>query len=240
MTPLLLSLALLTSTPAEVAQQTKPLDIVLIIDRSGSMAPIMEATKEAAKLIIALLGRRARVTIVLFSDRATASPAFTDPAAAMRWLDPEMHASGGTSYEAAFRAVDLSSKDRITILLSDGRPGESIGEIRQYLQQHVHSPMHTVCLEDEASAVLSEIASLTGGGAYQVRGPEQMVRALLAIVQDIRRYRIFSPQELAVPKLFNLYTNPQERVDESLHTGLTHAWVLDAMFKSLAPLPTAK
>ena len=45
-----------------------------------------------------------------------------------------------------------------------------------------------------------------------------------------------TPQKLAVPKLFDLYVNPQERADESLTTGLTHAWVLHAMFKSLAPL----
>ncbi len=37
------------------------------------------------------------------------------------------------------------------------------------------------------------------------------------------------PAKLVVPRLFDLYRSPQERVDESLNTGLQHAWVLHAI-----------
>ncbi len=43
------------------------------------------------------------------------------------------------------------------------------------------------------------------------------------------------PEKLTVPRLFDLYKSPQERPDESLNTFMTNAWVLHAMFKSLAP-----
>jgi arylsulfatase len=43
------------------------------------------------------------------------------------------------------------------------------------------------------------------------------------------------PQKLALPRIFNLYITPQERPDESLNTDFKHAWVAQAMFKSLAP-----
>jgi arylsulfatase len=43
-----------------------------------------------------------------------------------------------------------------------------------------------------------------------------------------------TPQRLVIPKMFDLYTNPQERVDESLETAITHGWVAHAVFRSVA------
>ncbi len=43
------------------------------------------------------------------------------------------------------------------------------------------------------------------------------------------------PRKLAFPRVFDLYKSPQERPDESLNTTITNAWVMHAMFKSMAP-----
>ena len=44
-----------------------------------------------------------------------------------------------------------------------------------------------------------------------------------------------TPQKLAIPKAFDLYKTPQERPDESLQTGLSHGWVLHAVFGAITP-----
>ncbi len=43
-----------------------------------------------------------------------------------------------------------------------------------------------------------------------------------------------TPHNLSIPKLVDLYINPQERPDESLQTIITHGWVLHGMTKALA------
>ena len=44
------------------------------------------------------------------------------------------------------------------------------------------------------------------------------------------------PQKLAVPRLINLYDNPQERIEETLgeSSPVTRAWVTHGMFGELA------
>jgi arylsulfatase len=45
-----------------------------------------------------------------------------------------------------------------------------------------------------------------------------------------------APQKLAVPRLVNLYDNPQERPEETTGESavVTHGWILHAMFGELA------
>ncbi len=42
-----------------------------------------------------------------------------------------------------------------------------------------------------------------------------------------------APQKLAIPRLFDLYINPEERPDESMQTTITHGWVLHGIAKAL-------
>ncbi len=54
------------------------------------------------------------------------------------------------------------------------------------------------------------------------------------LVWQERQYDV--PQKLAVPRLIDLYKNPQERTEETIgeSAAVTRAWVAHAMFKQLA------
>ena len=45
-----------------------------------------------------------------------------------------------------------------------------------------------------------------------------------------------APQKLSVPRLINLYDNPQERIEETVGESavVTHGWILHATFGQLA------
>ena len=56
----------------------------------------------------------------------------------------------------------------------------------------------------------------------------------LHFVWQERKYDV--PQKLAIPRLIDLYDNPQERIEETIGESSieTRGWVLHAMFKQLA------
>ena len=56
----------------------------------------------------------------------------------------------------------------------------------------------------------------------------------LHLVWQERMYDV--PQKLAVPRLINLYDNPQERIEETIGESaiVTRGWIAHAMFGELA------
>jgi len=135
--------------------------------------------------------------VVPFAGTAQASPRFRDPAKAMAWIDSHVRAGGTTAYLAALRQGDLK-KGRVGIFASDGEPDEPARLVLDYLRRNVHCPLHTIAMKPEAADVLAKMAAQTGGGAHTAHDSEKLVRALLAIVQDIRGYRITEPKTSTV------------------------------------------
>jgi hypothetical protein len=74
------------------------------------------------------------------------------------------------------------------------------------------------------------MSSLTGPELYAVKWRNYKMH----FVWQQRMYD--PPQKLAVPRLIDLYDNPQERIEETVgeSAAVTRAWVLHAMFAQLA------
>lgn len=117
----------------------KPNDIILIIDRSGSMAPTyapnngedkMKNAKEAAKGFIDLVDfSKHRVGVVDFASNTSYKDLSTDPAALKQYIDG-IKANGGTGTRDAIKlAQQLLANHRadaqpVIILMTDGQATE--------------------------------------------------------------------------------------------------------------------
>jgi uncharacterized protein YegL len=110
-----------------------PNDVILIIDRSGSMAPsynngddFMASARNAAKGFIDLMDMtKHRVGVVDYSSDAKSFDLTTDKQAAKNYIDP-LRASGSTATgDAIYKAIELLENKRegaqpVIVLLTDG------------------------------------------------------------------------------------------------------------------------
>ena len=116
-----------TVTAADLASSGNvPLDVLFVIDVSGSMAgePIARA-KEAAKGFVAGLSPNDRVAIITFADDAATTQDFTTDRGATAAAIDGLEANGNTALYRATGAAALkiggaSASRRAVILLSDG------------------------------------------------------------------------------------------------------------------------
>lgn len=108
---------------------TTPVDVVLVIDNSGSMAgSAMENAREAAINFVGVLGPQDRIGLVVFDHRATIAQHLTSDTTRVRNAINAIVPQGGTLYIPALQAVgevlrfSPSQRERIVIFLSDGIP----------------------------------------------------------------------------------------------------------------------
>jgi len=163
--------------------------VVLVIDCSGSMAGnLNEMAKKAAELVIDTLTEVDFVTIVKYSDDASAySSTLVQATDANKnllkaWINNNIGADGGTNFRAAFQkawqVVDATTSssncNRIMLFLSDGSPNEWTDDDSDSLMTKAASydpPMHvlTYGLGSNAKAdVLKDIACRGNGIYYSV------------------------------------------------------------------------
>jgi len=167
------------------SSETTPLDVVVLVDVSGSMEgrPLALA-KEAAKGFVAQLAPQDRVAIVTFAnDVSLAQDYTTDHAAAAAVLDG-LTAGGNTAlYQAtAAAAVKIgtsASSRRAIVLLSDGADYGTDGAVsREQAVQAVTSVAAPVFAIGEGTdldtAYLRQIASATKGRYLEAPDPSQL------------------------------------------------------------------
>ena len=115
-----------------------PLDLCMVLDRSGSMSESMgsktkiQGVKEAATGVVNVLFPQDRVSIVSFSDTATTDVDFTSDFSAVKTKINQLSAGGGTSFGAGLKlALDQfnahGNPDHIPAILfmSDGKHWKS-------------------------------------------------------------------------------------------------------------------
>ncbi len=196
---------------AAVALAAAPLDIVLVMDSSGSMKKNdpQELRKPAARLLISLLDGNDRVSVVSFSDQGYPivylTPNTPDQSQARLFGAVEKISSKGAytnitaALEAAGKVLERDADEkrrRMIVLMSDGRM--DLGDARESRQaieaaltgvvpglKEKGVAIHTIAFTDESDTrLLQSIASLTGGQFNLAQTDKELHRVFAAIFEQ--------------------------------------------------------
>lgn len=181
---------------AQVATQDRPpLDVVLLVDVSGSMrdAPLAGA-KNAAKRFVSAMRATDRVAIVAFSDEPRAVLGFTSDAAALMRAIDSLQASGETALHdgliVAARAFAPDERDRAIVVLSDGGDTTSINTLDAAARtvSSAQAPVYAVALSSPEynPAALQQLSTRTGGRFVTAEAAEGLVGIFEEIALELR------------------------------------------------------
>jgi Ca-activated chloride channel family protein len=173
---------------AEEEDAALPTDVVLVIDRSGSMGgDKMAEAKRAAHALVGQLGPSDRVAVVSFAGSASVdmplAPVGQPTTRAIDSLAP----GGGTSIQDGLHvalgqlAVPAPGRARRVILVSDGRPGSEVGLDEAAVRAAAgEAPLTTVGIGDDYDPLLLQRLADRGTGNHYHAGPSTPLDAVFA------------------------------------------------------------
>ncbi len=185
---------------AGVAAVQAPLNLALVLDRSGSMAgQKIRDLRQAARLTLDRLGPDDLVSLVLFDDNvdvlAAARPA-ADRAALLAQIE-RIDERGGTQMSLGLQAGLAQLRaglgpDRVSrlVLLTDGETWDDEDRCRELAQQAaaLGAPITALGLGDEWNqALLTDLADLSGGNWEFIDTPDRIVAAFQQVVVTMQR-----------------------------------------------------
>lgn len=206
-----------TAHAEEIVPEKEPLDIVFVIDCSGSMKtndPSKTGLNMVQAFVDTVQAENIRIGYVAYNDSilSFSAPESIALAETRESLKEEIGAitySGDTDIGLGVSyAYELLSKEKsasqMIVLISDGETDLPKGTERteeqsnQELEQCVRQckaeniQIYTVAFGqyDGSEAVLEEIAAKTGAESYSAQGPENLIEVLYGIFQDNLIYRI--------------------------------------------------
>lgn len=167
----------LTVLPPSTDKQTRPRDVVLVLDRSGSMGGWkMVAARRAAARIVDTLGSADRFAVLAFDHEVltppTLSSGFVEANDRNRFRAVEflsgLDARGGTEMlvplnRAARLLGESPDRDRVLVLVTDGQIGNEDQLLRELSQGLSGVRVHTVGIDRAVNeAFLQRLAGSTG------------------------------------------------------------------------------
>lgn len=190
----------LTVLPPDLAAPSRPRDVVLLLDRSGSMTGWkMVAARRAAARIVDTLTDHDRFAVIAFDDQVEVSAALPPGLApatdrnrfrAVEFL-AGLGARGGTELsEPMRRGLGLLTSgddarpvaDRVLVLVTDGQVGNEDQLLRAHVAQLARVRLHAVGVDQAVNAgFLGRLASLGGGRCELVESEDRLDEAMAAI-----------------------------------------------------------
>lgn len=176
--------------------QVDPIDVVLVIDTSGSMkGRSLEAAKGAAKAFINDLQLGSKVAVISFSDKPHTVKRLTDSNQTLSGAISRLEAGGETAmYDAlaaaAGEAARAGARRPVVVLLSDG--GDTVSRTSadssiKTLKQ-AKAPVLVVALPSAEAdfAILRSISAQTGGRFATVSGADQLVSFYRDLAKELQ------------------------------------------------------
>lgn len=182
----------LTSTSA--AESRDPIDVVLLIDTSGSMKgdPLLKA-KAAAVEFIEAMGPADRIALMAFSSEPRSVVDFTSDRAALEAGIGSLATKGYTAlYDGLIQSTRLfegGGRDRYIVVLSDGNDSTSINNLDATAQSidDAGIPVYAVALSspDYDPSALEVIAKGSGGRLIAADRADQLASVFKDIAAEL-------------------------------------------------------
>lgn len=193
--------------PATVGDPNSEINIVMLMDTSGSMGGVIDSVREAALSSLEAMPPNARVSVVAFNDEMRTLTDFTNDlegvAAAIERVDVQPR--GTCLYDSVWNAIDRLDQvaqqpqdRRAIILFTDGRDQSaantaepcSIHTYRDMVNKALRSPatqLHTIGLCDVTcrnlnAAELQEMAAASSG--FAALGDETNLSSMFREIMD--------------------------------------------------------
>jgi VWFA-related protein len=190
------------------ASHAAPVDVCLVIDRSGSMFEQgkLVSAQEAATLFLRSLRPADRAALVSFADRATLNRSLTHDNDGVAQSARSLRAYGGTAlYDAVFWAVNQvalaprsegsvltqpgrSEARRVVLALTDGNDNRSHITPQQVVAfaRDNGVTIYTIGLGSDAQAdALDTLARSTAGRYFAAPGPEALAQLYALIARQL-------------------------------------------------------
>jgi VWFA-related protein len=171
-------------------------ELVVAVDMSASMAPVMATCREAVKRFLASLRPMDRVTLLAFNDSVfTVARREVPSEARMRTVD-RLRAWGSTSfYDAALKGLDLLEEHRgrrALVLFTDGEDMVSYATIEDVQRRIERSatPVYVIAQgrgmrEATLKKGLDRIAGVSGGRSFYTDTIEELDGVFSEIAEDL-------------------------------------------------------
>ncbi len=183
-------------TISHFSNEGSPLEIVIAVDVSQSMAPHMPQLKNAVRRFLAALGPNDQVTLAAFNDNLfTLARRETRAADRSRAVDRLAPWGGTALYDVIVRGVQLLSKQpgrRVLVVFSDGDDRTSHATIAnvEAAMRASDSTLFMVALgrgarEAQLRSGIQRLITLSGGRGLFVERSDKLEDAFAAIVEEL-------------------------------------------------------
>lgn len=236
-------LAHVTTEPAGEERQRRPLNLSLVIDRSGSMAgQKIDYTRQAAQFLVQNLGVNDVLSIVLYNDsiETLLPPEKVQRKDVINQRIATIKASGTTNLSGGWLAGcnlvgQNFSREYVNraILMSDGHanrgvtsPDQLVGMARERFSEHQISTTTMGLGRDFNEDLLMAMAKAGGGAFYFIESPEvtpvifqEELQGLLNVIGQNLMVSIAKSDHVASVTQMNAYHTHQDDERTYFHLG---------------------
>ena len=178
------------------SNEGSPLELVVAVDVSQSMAPHMPQLKNAVRRFLAALGPKDQVTLAAFNDHLfTLARRETVPAQRVRAVDRLAPWGGTALYDVIVRGVQLLSRQpgrRVLVVFSDGDDRTSHATIAnvEAAMRSTDATLFMVALgrgsrEAQLRSGIQRLITLSGGRGLFVERSDKLDEAFAEIVVEL-------------------------------------------------------